>query len=134
MSNSYPITGIYFNVSFTPPFGDDSIGFSEVAGLSINIEETDQTETTDIPKLILKRGLFPKDDFTQWIIDTLEDQTSDPRDIDIELLNSDGTIGASWHVTSANPVAWYLDPISSTESKIVLETLELTYSKIQRTV
>jgi phage tail-like protein len=121
--------------------------FKEVSGLSTEFETETIVEGGNndyvhvVPKnvkhgnLVLKRALKPvKKDDVVWLssffyglkfpISTVS--------ITINLLQRDGTPVYSWNCENAYPVKWEVDGLDAEKNSVLIETIELAYSKIER--
>ena len=54
--------------------------------------------------------------------------TIERRDITIKLLNEEHQPLVSWNVVHAYPVKWAVEDFNAEESKLVVESVELTYN------
>jgi len=133
----------------------DDVQFQSVAGLSVEMETEEYTEggenrfkhtlpgRTKFPNLVLKRGLFKDSAIITWCEKAFEDFEFKPIDLVINLYSEAETKGEgkdkefdaesstpliTWKITHAIPVKWAIDDLNSQESKIVMETLELSYN------
>ena len=104
---------------------------------------------TKFPNLVLKRGLFKDSAVLKWCENAFENFEFKPIDLVISLYSDaasdsvrneeknrddkvfnakDSTPLITWKITHAIPVKWAVDDLNSQESKIVMETLELSYN------
>ena len=145
----YPPVGFQFKVKFEglkDEVGDD-IYFQSVSGLSVDIEVEEYAEggenrfkhklpgRTKFPNLVLKRGLLRSSGLLKWCENAFESFEFKPLDLTISLYSSEGEKKkeeikpiVTWKITHAIPVKWAVDDLNSQESKIVMETLELSYN------
>jgi len=138
MSNYYPPLGFHFLVEFGNQ--KDEYQFQSVSGLSYNLGTEDITEGGEnrfvhklpqrprYPNLVLKRGLLVDSELIDWCRSSVEDFSYSPTDIIIKLLNEEHEPLITWNVIHAYPVKWAVAEFNAEESKIVIETLELTYN------
>jgi len=140
MGNYYPPVGFHFTVEFE---GLDSQGadaqFQSVSGLTVNLETEEIAEggenrfkhkfpvKTKYPNLVLKRGLVLNSDLIKWCMDAMENFEFELKDLTVKLLNEEHEPLHTWSVVHAFPVKWAVDDFNAQESKLVLETLELSY-------
>jgi phage tail-like protein len=140
MDSYYPPVGFHFTVEFA---GLDSQGadaqFQSVSGLSVTMETEEIAEggenrfkhkfpvKTKYPNLVLKRGLVLNSDLIQWCRDAMENFEFELKDLTIKLLNEEHEPLQTWNIVHAFPVKWAVDDFNAQESKLVLETLELSY-------
>ncbi len=150
----YPPGGFYFTVavmgSATPAAlltGVDS-SFQEVHGLSAEFQTEEVVEggqnryvhrlpkTAKYPNLVLKRGIVTKSSFlADWFSATIGSSLSLPilpQNLAISLLNSEGSPLICWGVCNAWPVKWDVSGLNSEDNKVLIETLELSYSFFER--
>ncbi|HCY41481.1 MAG TPA: glycerol acyltransferase [Prolixibacteraceae bacterium] len=138
MSKYYPPLGFHFLVEFANQ--KDEYQFQSVSGLSYNLGTEDITEGGEnrfvhklplrpkYPNLVLKRGLLIDSELIDWCRSSVEDFSYSPTDIIIKLLNEEHEPLITWNVIHAYPVKWAVADFNAEESKIVIETLELTYN------
>ena len=119
---------------------DPDAKFQSVSGLNVDIETEEFAEggvnqfkhklpvRTKFPNLVLKRAIMPSSKLIKWCKSAIEDFEFTPRDLNIMLLNQEGTAIYTWRVARAFPVKWNVDAFNAEESKIVIETLELSYN------
>ena len=136
MSKYYPPLGFHFLVEFANQ--KDEYQFQSVSGLSYNLGTEDITEGGEnrfvhklplrpkYPNLVLKRGLLIDSELIDWCRSSVEDFSYSPTDIIIKLLNEEHEPLITWNVIHAYPVKWAVADFNAEESKIVIETLELT--------
>jgi len=146
-----PPVAFHFSVSFSgfvPPVLDTS--FQEVSGLESEIETTPLVEggentfvhqlPTKVkhPNLVLKRGLTSQlSGLVYWCRSTLEDGFAQPittKDMSVKLLNASGIPVAFWSITNAYPVRWTIGGFDAMKNELAIETIELAYNTIQRSV
>jgi phage tail-like protein len=137
MSNYYPPLGFHFLVEFANQ--SDEYQFQSVSGLSVDLETEEIKEGGEnrfkyklpvrakYPNLILKRGLLVNSGLIDWCNAATEGFDFKPTDIIIKLLNEENQPLVSWNIVQAYPVKWSIGEFAAEESKIVIETLELTY-------
>lgn len=138
MSNYYPPLGFHFLVEFGNQ--KDEFQFQSVSGLNVDLETEEIAEggenrfkhklpvRTKYPNLVLKRGLVVNSALIDWCKTAVEDFNFTPTDIIIKLLNEENQPLITWNVVHAYPVKWAIGDFSAEESKIVIETIELSYS------
>lgn len=138
MSNYYPPLGFHFKVEFANL--KDEYQFQSVSGLSVDLETEEIKEGGEnrfkhklpvrakYPNLILKRGLVAHSGLIDWCKSAMEGFNFTPTDLIIILLNSENEPLLSWNVVQAWPVKWSVGEFNAEESKIVIESLELSYS------
>jgi phage tail-like protein len=138
MSNYYPPLGYHFKVEFANLKGEYQ--FQSVSGLNYNLGTEEITEGGEnrfihklplrprYPNLVLKRGLLVDSALIDWCKAAVEGFNYSPTDIIIKLLNEEHQPLMTWNVIHAYPVKWSVADFNAEESKIVIETIELTYS------
>lgn len=140
MLNYFPPTGFHFIVRFEN-LGKNALDheFQSVEGLSSSIETEEFAiggenrfkyvlpVRTKFSNLVLKRGLLIESDVINWCRDAIENFTFKPVNMTVILLNELHVPLMAWNVVNAYPVKWEVDSFNSMESKLVMETIELTY-------
>lgn len=122
--------------------------FKEVSGLTTELETETITEGGNndysyvVPKqvkhgnLVLKRALKPlNQDEVKWLSTFFNGSLTFPVStvsITINLLQKDGKPLYSWNCHNAYPVKWETEPLDSEKNNILIETLEFTYTTIER--
>lgn len=150
--NYYPPVGFRFSVKIEgiPEVAED-VCFQSVSGLSVDIETEEYAEggenrfkhklpvRTKFPNLVLKRGFLSNSAIIAWCQDAIENFVFTPKDLIVTLYSNEPTLAnnkkakalnkplMTWKVTGAIPVKWSVDEFNAEESKLVMETLELTY-------
>lgn len=141
MSTYYPPVGFHFKVEFNGiTTKDTDFQFQSVAGLSVDIETEEFSEggenrfkhkfpvRTKFPNLVLKRGMVTDSNLIDWCRDAIESFLFEPVDLTVKLLNEENEPLVTWNVVHAYPVKWNVSDLSAEESKIVVETIELSYN------
>lgn len=113
--------------------------FQSVSGLSVNLE-TEELQVggenrfvytlpvrTKYPNLVLKRGMIVESKLIEWCKDAIENFNFKPLDLTVILLSEQHVPLMTWNVVQAYPIRWEVDELNSMESKLVLETIELSY-------
>jgi phage tail-like protein len=138
MGNYYPPLGFHFLVEFGNQ--KDEYQFQSVSGLNVDLETEEIAEggenrfkhklpvRTKYPNLILKRGIHVDSGLIDWCQAAVEGFDFSPTDIIIKLLNEENQPLITWNVVHAYPVKWSVADFNAEESKIVIETIELSYS------
>ncbi len=138
MSVYYPPLGFHFLVEFGNQ--NSEYQFQSVAGLSIDLETEEIAEGGEnrfkhkipgrpkYPNLILKRGLLVDSSLLEWCKEATENFNFSPTNILVKLLNKENEPLVSWNVVNAYPVKWSVSDLNAEESKLVIETIELSYS------
>lgn len=136
---NYPLSKYHFMVDW----GGSQIGFSEVAGLSIEFAviehrngNSPEQATIKMPGLkkysniILKRPVQEgTQDFFNWI-NTIQLNTVERRDIVISLLNEAHAPIISWKVRNAWPCKYEVADLQASTNEVLIETLELAHEGI----
>ena len=122
--------------------------FREISGLTTELETETITEGGNndfaftVPKnvkhtnLVLKRALktFNKDD-VKWLSSFFNGSLTFPIEtisITVNLLKHDGEPIYSWNCHNVYPVKWETEPLNSEKNEVLIETLELTYTSMER--
>ncbi len=139
MPNYYPPPGFHFKVEVAGVSSDNDVRFTEVNGLSVELGTEEVAEGGEnrftqkfpgrakYPDLVLKRGLLVQSQITDWIRECIEDYVITPRNIDIKLLNEEHQPLMTWHVVNAYPTKWSLSDFNSSNSAVVVESLQFFY-------
>ena len=141
MSEFHPPIGFHFSVEF-PDISSSSGGqrFQSVSGLTVDVDTEEIAEggenrfkhkvpvRTKYPNLVLKRGLLVDSEVIKWCHDAVENFSFKPTNLIVKLLNEKHEPLMSWNVVHAYPVKWSMDDFNAEESKLAIETLELTYN------
>ncbi|MCE4564236.1 phage tail protein [Maribellus sp. CM-23] len=141
MTGYYPPIGFHFSVEF-PEISSNGKDqqFQSVTGLSVDIDTEEVAEggenrfkhkipvRTKYPNLVLKRGLLVDSEVIKWCRDAVENFQFKPTGIIVKLLNEKHEPLVSWSIVHAYPVKWSLVDLNAEESKLAIETLELTYN------
>lgn len=141
MSTYYPPVGFHFLVEFNGlDTKTNDHEFQSVSGLSVDIETEEFAEggenrfnhkfpvKTKYPNLVLKRGVLVDSKVIKWCKDAIENFEFKPIDLTIKLLNGEHEPLLTWNVVHAFPVKWNVDDFNAQESKLVIETFELSYN------
>lgn len=138
MGNYYPPLGFHFRVEFANIKGE--FEFQSVSGLNVELETEQIAEggenrfkhrlpvRTKFTNIVLKRGLKVNSDLVKWCRDAVLDFNIVPTDMTIILLNEEHEPLQTWNVVHAWPVKWEVTDLNAEESKIAVESLELTYN------
>jgi phage tail-like protein len=133
---NYPLPRNHFRVEW----GGTRIGFTEVCGLSIELEapafrDGASPSNSNItmpgmlryPHLVLKRPVAKGDnDCFHWL-NTVKLNTIERRDITVSLLNENHEPVVIWKFRSAFPVKLEYSPLNAHESGPMMEILEITH-------
>lgn len=140
MTGYYPPSGFHFSVNFKD-IEDDTLDhqFQSVSGLSVTLETEEFAfggenrykhvlpVRSKFSNLVLKRGVLVNSKIIDWCKEAIENFEFNPVDLTITLLNENHEPLMTWNVVRAYPVKWEVEEFNSMESKIVAETIELTY-------
>src|SRR5215203_5738190 len=132
----YPIPVFHFTVAW----GGTNIGFSEVSGLTQEIQmieyrhgESPDYNTVKMPGLrkvtniVMKRGIMKGDnDFYKWL-STVQLNTIQRRDLIITLLNEIHEPVVTWSVFQAWPVKVEGPGLKATGNEVAIESIELAH-------
>jgi phage tail-like protein len=136
MAINYPVTVFHFQVEW----GGSRIGFTEVSGLTVELQSIDYREGSSpeyhvmkmpgMPQysnITLKRGMVKSDnEFFQWL-NTVKLNNIDRRDITITLLNEEHEPVVSWKVKKAFPCKVEGPSLNSTGNEVAIESIELCH-------
>lgn len=129
--------GFHFRVDFD---GEQDIDFQEVTGINRELEVekvksggenrfTYQLPTrASYPSLVLKRGLLKDSSLVaNWVKDAIENLDIRPMTVVVTLLNENHEPLQAYNFVNVWPKKWSISDFNSSESKVVIETLELVY-------
>jgi phage tail-like protein len=136
MAINYPVPVFHFQVEW----GGTRIGFTEVTGLSVELQTIDYREgssleyqVTKMPgipqfaNISLKRGMYSGDnEFFTWL-NTVKLNKIERRQITISLLNEEHAPVAVWKVKDAFPVKVEGPTLNATGNEVAVETIELAH-------
>jgi phage tail-like protein len=123
---------------------DQDNRFQEVSGLTAEISTEELREgglneyAHRIPtgakygNLVLKRGFINSSEVTKWCRAALENFQFQPRNVLVTLLNDQHDPLAGWYFIRAYPVKWSISDLKAQENSLVVESLELAYSKFRK--
>ncbi|UJP63797.1 phage tail protein [Mongoliitalea daihaiensis] len=137
----YPPVAFHFKVEFSGISEQQlDVEFQSIAGLTSELELEEISEggenrfkhtlpiKSKYSNLILRRGIVVDSKLIQWCQRALEDFEFSPVDLTVKLLNEKHEPLLSWSVVHAIPVKWEVAEFNSLESKVMMETLELSYN------
>jgi phage tail-like protein len=139
MAVKYPPLGFYFRVDFQLGGADAEAMFQEVNGftselLTEDVRQGGENRYTQVlptrakySDLVLKRGLITNSAIVRWCRDAIENLNIQPVTVIVTLLNEKNTPLQSYNVINAWPKKWSVSDFNAQESKIVVETMELSY-------
>lgn len=146
-ANIYPLPGFHFAVAFIgllPTAAIDTM-WQEVSGLSaeMSVEELTQGGENDAvyklplrtryPNLVLKRGLTPVPSaLGRWAEEAVYDFSFKPCQVQVVLLNEQHIPVSGWSFKGAYAVKVGVSDFNAMNNSLVIETLELTYRKVDR--
>jgi phage tail-like protein len=132
----YPIPVFHFQVEW----GGTRLGFSEVSGLTIEVEAIEYREgsspdysTVKMPgvktygNITLKRGIIPNDNgFYEWL-NTIRLNQVERRDLVISLLDENHEPVMVWKAVNAFPVKIAGPVLKATGNEVAIESLEVAH-------
>ncbi len=136
MAAKYPVSAFHFQVEW----GGTRIGFTEVSGLSIELQTIDYregssleyqvTKMSGIPQysnITLKRGIFRGDnEFFQWL-NAVKMNNTDRRELTISLLDEEHNPVMVWKVKEAWPSKVEGPSLNSTGNEVAVESIDLSH-------
>jgi len=140
MATNYPPVGFFFRVEFQlgGTTSTDSM-FQEVNGLNAELQteevkiggENRYSQTLPIrakyTDLVLKRGLLVNSAVVKWCRDAIENLEMEPITIVITLMNEKNEPLQSYNIVNAWPKKWTISDFNAQESRIVVETMDISY-------
>ncbi|MBC7508968.1 MAG: phage tail protein [Ferruginibacter sp.] len=135
----YPIPVFHFTVDW----GGTNVGFSEVTGLTQEIQlieyrdgKSPDYNTVKMPGLrkvaniVMKRGISKGDnEFFKWL-NTVKLNTIERRDLTINLLNENHEPVVTWKVLQAWPLKVEGPALKATGNEVAVESIELAHEGI----
>lgn len=146
--NWVPFVDFYFQVQFH--FGDQRLtaSFQEVSGLEQEIMLQDLAQVGDdgvkirLPKevvhgnIVLKRALEPlSEEFSDWVNKCFNYATNGriiPCNMVISLMDAERNSIACWSCSHAFPIKWSLGALDAQRSGLAIETMTITYNRLER--
>ena len=151
-----PPVEFYFRVDFQNQNGQKfQASFGEVSGIgwsfSTTPQKTAENEKIQLPQglnysnITLKRPVAPlSEDFAKWVNSclslTILSGSNDnwikkkSCDVIIKLLDNSGKPLAAWACYHSYPVKYSIGGLNAANSGLVMETLEITYNRLERVV
>ena len=140
----YPLTVFHFSVSW----GGEDIGFSEVGGLTVEIDPIDYRDglmsanTLSLKRpgirksgnISLKRGMCTGNiELYNWFNNTGAPNI-ERRDLTITMLNEEGDPTFVWSIAQAWPIKCDGPGLNATGNEIAIESLELAHEGITQSL
>jgi phage tail-like protein len=136
---------IYRNYNFVLKIqGQDTAYFTEVSGLSIDVETIEYREGGGAPAVrklpgrvkygdvTLKWGLTRNRELTDWLNNVAQGNV-EPRDIHIVLRKPNGIDEATrWILHGAWPCSWRGAQLSAKDNDVAIESMVLTHEGLER--
>jgi len=144
MDAYYPPSAFHFKVEFVGVAGDMESRFQEVSGLNMQLGVEQVVEGGEnrfehrlpsrgkFDNLVLKRGMLTDSQLIDWITKAIENFEFSPREVLVTLLNEEHQPLSAWSFDRAWPVKWSISNFKATENAVVIETLELAYSRFSK--
>lgn len=139
MADYYPPVSFHFRVEFGISKNTDDARFQSITGLTVEYDLEQYKEggenrfvhklpvRTKYSDLVLKRGMLTDSKVIDWCLSAFRDREFKPTDVTVTLLNEAGEKVRAWNVVQAWPKKWSISDFNSTENKVAVETLELSY-------
>lgn len=139
-----PFRGFRFQVEIT---GIIVAAFTEVSVPDITVDPIDYREGTDpsysrtlsgltkYAHVTLKKGLTNSMELYNWhflVVDKGTSVSNARRNATINLLDTDGTIGAQWSIFNAWPTVYQTSGLNAATAEVAIETLELAIETMKR--
>lgn len=148
MSMYYPPVSFHFEVKIAGATDANDSSFAEASGLDAErgvvevVEGGENRFTHRLPdrgrytNLVLKRGMMVASSTVfDWCRESLESDLGKalkPRDIDVSLLDQEGSPLITWNFKRAWPVKWNVAALNAKENEVAIETLEFSYTYMTR--
>ena len=136
MAVNYPVTAFHFQVEW----GGTRIGFTEVSGLTVELQSIDYREgnepqtvrklpgLTKYGNLTLKWGITDSMELYKWRKQVEEGKMKEARrNIAIILMDEERNDKIRWVFTGAWPVKYKISDLNAQRSEIVFEILEIAF-------
>jgi phage tail-like protein len=133
---NYPLPVFHFVVDW----GGSNIGFTEVTGLTYEIQAIEYRDgaspefhVTKMPgiqkfnNITLKRGMFKGDNELFTWLNTVKMNTIERRDVTIKLLDEEHNPVMIWKVKNAFPVKLEGPGLKSSGNEVAIESVELAH-------
>lgn len=140
VSTYYPPVSFHFKVEFDlDGIRDQDFRFQEVSGLNVEIETEalksggENRFTYALPtraryaNLTLKRGLFADSRLIRWCKEAVETLEVEPTTVFVTLLNDKHEALQLYSFFNAYPLKWSISDFNAEDSKLVIETIELSF-------
>ena len=117
--------------------------FQRVSGISVDVKTTTIVEGGEnlyshrLPErieygnLTLERGLLLDSDLNTQFDDVMKSFKFTTSDVLVTLLGADENPVAAWLFIKAYPVRWSTSDLDANDEKVVIDTIELAYSRMQ---
>jgi len=146
MSDLYPAVAHRFEVSFFEDFQKFPVDmrFQRISGLSQQMDVTSFREggnnvgSVHFPErvthgnLVLERGVMKRTNLSAAFDDALQGFRSRFMTVTVLLLNDVDKPLCSWVFSEAMPVSWSTGDLDASSNNVLINTLELAYSRMQR--
>lgn len=140
MANQYPLPSFHFSVEW----GGTRIGFSEVTGLTQEIQPIEYRDGSfpeyssikmpglrKFSNITLKRGIIKSDnDFFKWL-STVKLNTVERRNLVISLLNEEHNPVMVWKIQNAFPVKVEGPQLKASGNEIAIESIEIAHEGLE---
>jgi phage tail-like protein len=142
----YPPVGFHFKVVLDGNTNEDT-SFQEVSGLSAEIRTEDITEggenrfvykvpkTVQYSNLVLKRGLATANSpLVTWCKATIEGGTFNitKKQVEIMLLDEEHNPLMTWKLENAYPIKYNISNFNAERTELVIENIELVYTRFMK--
>ncbi len=145
-ATKYPPAGFYFQVTFFMlgiiPNPLD-IRFRKVSGISVDVETEELKEGGEnlfrhhLPKgikynnLTLERGMLTRSLLNTEFNATMSLFKFSPSNVLVSLLDEESFPMANWLFLKAYPVKWAVSDLDASSGEVVIDTMELAYTRFQ---
>lgn len=140
MPAQYPLPVFHFTVQW----GGTRVGFSEVSGLTQEVQPIEYRDGSfpeysaikmpglrKFSNIVMKRGVFKSDnDFAKWL-STVKLNTVERRDLVISLLNENHEPVMVWKAHNAFPVKVEGPQLKASGNEVAIESIELAHEGLE---
>lgn len=145
-----PAAEFLFRVNLAGAPDADAMAFQEISGLFTEFTAETFSDGGDNrfihalpkspskPKLVLKRGVGARNsELAKWFTDTLDPGLSArvvTHDLDIALVNADGSVVMLWRLQAAWPVKWDVPSTTPDNKSFVIRAMVFAYATAQQSI
>lgn len=124
---------MHFIVEFIDEDFWEDKNFQSVQGLQARICEKEDRRGihAQFENIILRRAYQPDSKLVKWCMDAINNHKKQALNLTIKLLNAEHEMLSGWMIEKTLPVAWGVEELHAQETKILIESIELSYQRFQ---